>query len=369
MEEQEVLSTLRAHVASYQSPSPNESGTKASIDPLVVEELSAIDPPVVEELSAEVWNASNAVGQLNPRNPGLLNHLIQFFKKVLQRSLGWYTRSLQAFHHNVAQAIQRHGQAIQLNGQAIQRHGQAIQLNGQAIQLQGQAINSIQRQLLDLQTGIPLDEAFESARLATQEQQSPYVQLFHGLSPVVDLGCGRGEFLELLRATGIESYGVDSSPSACEAARRQRLTIVQADLFQHLTQLPERSLGGVFTARLIEYLPPHLQSTFVALCSSKLKPGGRIVIETINPDSDSPFGRNWRLDPSHLHPIYPEILRSLLESNGFHDSQICILAPHVVSVANNGEAGVHSGNGRGGEIPLQPTVTNAPAYAAIGTRA
>lgn len=152
MEEQEVLSTLRAHVASYQSRSSNESGTKASID-----------PRVVEELSAEVWNSSNAVGKLNPRSPGLLNELIQSLKKVLQRSLGWYTRPLQVFHRNVAQAIDLHGQAI----------------------------NSIQRQLLDLPTAVALNEAFESARLATQEQQSPYIRFFHGLSPVVDLGCGR----------------------------------------------------------------------------------------------------------------------------------------------------------------------------------
>lgn len=329
MEEQEVLSTLRAHVTSCQTHSSNQAGTKASIS-----------PRAVEELSAEVWNSSNAVGQLNPRNPGLLSEVIQSLKKVLQRSLGWYTRPLQVFHRNVAQAIELHGQAI----------------------------NSIQRQLLDLPTAVALEEAFESARLATQEQQSPYVRLFHGLSPVVDLGCGQGEFLELLRDAGIESYGVDSDPSACEAARRKRMTIVEADLFQHLNQLPELSLGGVFSARLIEYLPPHLQSEFVALCSSKLKPGGRIVIETINPDSDSPFGRNWRLDPSHLRAVYPEILRSILESNGFHDSQICILAPHVISVANTGEAGLHSGNGRGGEIAVPPPVRSAPAYAAIGTR-
>jgi O-antigen chain-terminating methyltransferase len=330
MEEQEVLSTLRAHVARYQTGSSNEPGGAKS----------SVDPGVIEGLSTEVWNSSNSVGQLNPRNPGLLNQAIQSFKKILQRSLSWYTRPLRVFNRNIAQAIELHGQAI----------------------------NSIQRQLLDLPSAVALDEAFESARLATQEQQSPYVRLFHGLSPIVDLGCGRGEFLELLRDAGIESCGVDSDPSACETARRRRLTIVEADLFQYLKQLPERSLGGVFSARLIEYLPPHLQSEFVALCSSRLKPGGRIVVETINPDSDSPFGRNWRLDPSHLHPIYPEILRSILESNGFHDSQICILAPHAVSVATSGEAGAHSGNGRGGEI-LQPSVTKAPAYAATGTRA
>lgn len=330
MEEQEVLSTLRAHVASYQAGSSNEAGTKV-----------AIDPRAVEELSAEVWNSSNAVGQLNPRGPGLLNELIQSFKKIFQRSLGWYTRPLQLFHRNVAQAIEQHGQAI----------------------------TSIQRQLLALPTAVALEEAFEAARLATQEQQSPYLQLFHGASPVADLGCGRGEFLELLKNSGIEAYGVDSDPAACEAVRRKHLTIIQGDLFQHLQQSPERSLGGIFAARVIEYLPPHLQATFIALCSSRLKPGGRIVIETINPDSDTPFGRNWRLDPSHLQPVYPELLRSILESNGFRDAEICVLAPHIVRVANGGEGLVHSDNGRASEIVVAPGVMGAPAYAATGTRA
>lgn len=328
MEEQEVLSTLRAHVARYQTGSSGEPGGAKS----------SVDPAVIEGLSAEVWNSSNAVGQLNPRNAGLLNQAIQSLKRILQRSLNWYTRPLQVFNRNIAQAIEQHGRAI----------------------------NSIQRQILDLPTVIALDEALETARLATQEQQSPYVRLFGDLSPVVDLGCGRGEFLELLKDAAIESYGVDSDPAACEVARRRLLTIVEGDLFQHLRQLPERSLGGVFSARVVEYLPVHMQAELVALCSSRLKPGGRIIVETINPDSDSPFGRNWRLDPGHTHPVYPEILLSILESNGFRDSRICILAPHVVSLAGNGEAPAHSGNGRGGEMVAVARVTGAPAYAAIG---
>jgi len=351
MEEQEVLSTLRAHVAPPHASDQTGNATEAVTEP-------AIDPAIMASLSADVWHSSSEVGQLNPRNPGLLNQAIQSFKKLLQRSLNWYTRPLQVFHRNVAQAIEQHGQGISaLQSQLVLRQNQLV---------------SLQQQLLHLEhhnsAAIALEEVSETARLAIQEQQSPYVRLFHGLSPVVDFGCGRGEFLELLKNAGIESYGVDSDTSACEVARRKHLKIVEADLFQYLKQLPERSLGGVFSARLIEYLPPHMQSEFIALCSSKLKPGGRIVIETINPDSDSPFGRNWRLDPGHLHPIYSETLRSILESNGFRDSQICILAPHVASIPNTGEAGAHSGNGRGGEIVVQPSITSAPAYAAIGTR-
>jgi O-antigen chain-terminating methyltransferase len=61
------------------------------------------------------------------------------------------------------------------------------------------------------------------------------VQPFRGLSQVVDLGCGRGEFLELLKQSGIDAYGVDSDPVACNAARRKHLTVLQADLFDQYT--------------------------------------------------------------------------------------------------------------------------------------
>jgi len=288
-------------------------------------------------LSAEVWNASKAVGQLNPRNPGLLNRIIQALKKMMQRSLSWYTRPLQDFHGSVARAIEGHGRAI----------------------------NSFQPTIVALQ------EAVRTVELATQEQQSPYVQLFHGLSPVVDLGCGRGEFLELLKHSGIDAYGVDSDPVACDVARRKHLTIFQDDLFDHLWQLPERSLGGVFSTRVIEYLPSNLRLELISLCAKRLKPDGLIVIETINPDSDFPFGRNSRIDPSHLRPVYPEILKSMLDSNGFREARICVLAPRVAPLPSlTQQVGGSDNAGDGVDVLSAATgMSGAQAYAAIARRA
>jgi 2-polyprenyl-3-methyl-5-hydroxy-6-metoxy-1,4-benzoquinol methylase len=326
MEEQEILSTLRAHVARYQAAAANKLGTTDI----------GVDPSRIDRLSEEVWNSSNAVGQLNPRNPGLLNRAIQALKKTMQRSLTWYTRPLQEFHGNVSRAIEEHGRAI----------------------------NSFQPTIVALQ------EAVRTIELATQEQQSPYAQLFRGLSPVVDLGCGRGEFLELLKASGIDAYGVDSDPVACDAARRKHLTILQGDLFDHLRELPERSLGGVFSARVIEYLPSDLRVELISLCAKRLKPDGLVIIETINPESDFPFGRNSRIDPTHLRPIYPEIMKSMLESNGFRDSRICVLAPRVAPVANAAEqAGVRAAGDGVDTFSLADGVSGAQAYAAIARRA
>jgi SAM-dependent methyltransferase len=327
MEEQEILSSLRAHLARYQEAASIRPGT-ADV---------GVDPSRIDMLSAEVWNSNNAVGRLNPRNPGVMNRAIQALKKTMQRSLSWYTRPLQDFHVNVARAIEEHGRAI----------------------------NAFQPTIVALQ------EAVRTVELATQEQQSPYVQLFRGLSPVVDIGCGRGEFLDLLKHAGVDAYGVDSDPVACNAARCKGLTVLQSDLLDHLRQLPERSLGGIFSARVIEYQPSNVALEFISLCAKRLKPDGLIIIETINPESEFPVGRNSRIDPSHLRPVYPEIMKSMLDSNGFRETRICVLAPRVAEASDAvGEDGTLAGaDDRGDIFSTAISVSRAQAYAAIARRA
>jgi len=116
MDEREILSRLKAHVARHQSFSPDEQRPVQTRS-----EVSNIDLSNLSRLSAEVWTAREAVGQLNPRNPGLLNRLAQAFKKLVQRSLSWYTRSLQAFHYQVARALEEHGTAINSVERSVRR--------------------------------------------------------------------------------------------------------------------------------------------------------------------------------------------------------------------------------------------------------
>jgi len=346
MEEQEILSTMREHVSRYETSARDAS---PSVPP-------AIDSAGMERLSAQVRHASQLVGQLNPRNPGILNRTIQIFKRLIQRSIGWHTRSFQPFQDSVAHAFEEHSRAIN-------------QLQDQLLDLQPLKAQVLQLKK-DQQTAIALSHALEAVEVATQEQQSPYVELLRGLAPVLDLGCGRGEFLQLLKRAGIDAYGVESDHAACEVARRKRLQVLETDLFRHLRDLPERSLGGIFCARVMEYLPSNLQLELVRLCSAGLKPGGVIVIETINPDSDVPFGRNWQIDPSHLRPIYAEVLRSMLDSNSFRDARIAVLAPQVVSISAAGAPAGYSGNGNaatGGDSSLE-LISGAPAYAVIAHR-
>jgi SAM-dependent methyltransferase len=329
LDEPRILSTLQAHVASQQR---NTSEDKCLVGPQ--KDTSDVAVAAIAKLSAEVWGSREAVGRLNPRNPGLLNGLAQAFKKVIRRSLTWYTRSLQDFHYQVARSLEQ----------------------------QGNAISAIQRRLRR-----PDGET----ELAIQEQLSPYIEFFRGVSPVVDLGCGRGEFLFLLKESGIAAYGVDSDPSACEVARRRLLKIVDEDLFEHLRQLPDRTLGGVFSSRVIEFLPLHLQVELISLCSRKIKPGGVVVIETANPDSRRGFGRASCVDATHLRAVPSEMMKSALESNCFRDVKISVLAPveGTLTPASKPSDFV-DGTQRRAEVLLGASnrLMDSPAYAAVGWR-
>lgn len=350
------MAALKAHVARHQDFSHDEQRPAQSRT-----HVCSIDVSNISRLSAEVWIAREAVGHLNPRNRGLLDQLAQAFKKALHRSLSWYTRSLQAFHYKVAQAIEEQGTAINSIERSLAR------LENELLKMQSDIPAAIERSNKTSENEV-LQESLRSAELAIQEQQSPYAELFRGLSPVVDIGCGRGEFLELLRENGVVAHGIDSDRAACQVARRKLLNVVEGDLFEHLRQVPDRSLGGAFSARVIEYLSTHQQVELIALLSKKMKPGGLVIIETMNPESSLGFGRNSRLDPTHLRPIHPELLKSILESNCFADVKMCSLAPVEGLLTPVADSGDFSGNTETCHrlLPGASTrLTGTPAYAAI----
>src|SRR5271165_5623305 len=179
MDEQEILAVIREHVARSQ----HNGSSSHSLASAEAQEFR-IDVSTLNHLAAQLWRLRNGVGQLNPRKPGIVNRAVQAFKKLIQRSLSWYTRSLNQYHDGVNEAIDFHAQAIA----------------------------ALQQQFSRVGGGLPemLQETLRTARRATQEQQAPYAELFRGLSPVLDLGCGRGDFLELLKEKGISAYGIDS---------------------------------------------------------------------------------------------------------------------------------------------------------------
>ncbi len=159
-------------------------------------------------------------------------------------------------------------------------------------------------------------------RALVKRRLQPYLRYFEGCSNVLDIGCGHGEFLELMREKGIGGYGVDIEEDAVQYCSDLELSAVRADGVEHLRSLPDDTLDGVLLSQVVEHLQPSELITLVGLAYRKMKPGGNIVIETPNPQCLLIFASFFYADISHVQPIHPETTRFLLLSAGFRDVNI-----------------------------------------------
>tara|TARA_B100001146_G_scaffold222973_1_gene236557 strand:- start:4796 stop:6049 length:1254 start_codon:yes stop_codon:yes gene_type:complete len=160
------------------------------------------------------------------------------------------------------------------------------------------------------------------------ERMREHVVRFDGVEGrVADLGCGRGEFLDLLAEADIDAIGVDINATEAEECRRRGHDAVVSDLLEWLSEQKDASLGGVFMAQVIEHLAPTDWQRFVELAAAKLEAGGRLVVETINPGSLYALARAYVVDPTHIRPVHPELLSFLARRSGLCAVDVQFQAP------------------------------------------
>ena len=140
--------------------------------------------------------------------------------------------------------------------------------------------------------------------------------------PIVDLGCGRGEWLEVLREAGLRGYGVESNPLFVDQCRGLGFDVKAADVIAHLRSLPDDSIGAVTAFHLIEHLAFPLAVQLLDEAKRVLKAGAVIVVETPNPENVIVGSCNFYADPSHNRPLFPPTLQFLVAYCGFHDVQL-----------------------------------------------
>lgn len=160
-----------------------------------------------------------------------------------------------------------------------------------------------------------------------REMLRVYLPHFEGCRRVVDLGCGRGEFLTLLRDAGVKAYGVDSDDGMAEAVRAEGIDVVHGDMFAHLRELEPGAVDGIFCSQVVEHLDTPLLLTLLDLCFKKLAPGGVVLMETPNPETLSIFARFFYTDLTHVRPIHPDALRWAMEATGFEAVRIERVVP------------------------------------------
>ena len=160
------------------------------------------------------------------------------------------------------------------------------------------------------------EEKFRGPSRVIHDKLRFYLSYVLNREVILDLGCGRGEFLDVLKEHGLSGIGVEIDSDQATECRSRGHKVVQEDLGDYLRGLPDGSVDAIFSAQVIEHVPFKELVTLFALASRKLKPDGIMIAETVNPHCTAAFKFFW-LDPSHIAPLYPEVVHFLAESAGF----------------------------------------------------
>ena len=182
---------------------------------------------------------------------------------------------------------------------------------------------------LDAFKYLGFEDQFRGSREAIRERLADYVPLFKDAGDVVDLGCGRGEFLDLLREGGVGARGVDLNHEMAETSRARGFDVAEQDALGFLQDQPDASIGGLFAAQVVEHLEPGYLMQLIETAFHKLRPGGLLVLETINVACWLAFFESYIRDLTHVRPIHPETLQYLLRASGFRDVRIDFRPPEA----------------------------------------
>jgi 2-polyprenyl-3-methyl-5-hydroxy-6-metoxy-1,4-benzoquinol methylase len=161
------------------------------------------------------------------------------------------------------------------------------------------------------------EERFRGSSESIASRQAEYLDYFFERGEVLDIGCGRGEFLAMLRERGTAARGVDLDEQMVARCREQDLTADCADAVEFLNRQPDGAFGGVFMSQVVEHLSTEHLVALLDAIARKTSEGAVLIVETINPESLPVMMRWFWLDPTHVRLVHPETLQYFIEEAGF----------------------------------------------------
>jgi O-antigen chain-terminating methyltransferase len=272
------------------------------------------------------------------RRPGVKGAIGYPVKRLLRPLLRWYVEPLaaeqRAFNDAVLKLVDdlyeatdqaaAHGESSRQVLVELEERLRRVERRGPASSGSAPATVAAQPAAAAVPDYFGFEARMRGSTATVRERQRVYVDDFRDASPVLDVGCGRGEFLSLLREAGIEARGIDADADMVAYAVGEGLDVEQADGLAYLDALADGSLGGIFAAQVVEHLPSATLVRLLELAAAKLRPGGLLVAETINPLSPLAL-RSYFADLTHAQPLVPETLVLLAEHAGFREVDVRFL--------------------------------------------
>ncbi len=180
---------------------------------------------------------------------------------------------------------------------------------------------------LDSVTYVGFEDKFRGSQADIRSRIGDYVPMFASASNVLDVGCGRGELLDLLRSRGVAARGIDVNRAMVDICRERGLAVEQADAVSYLGGQADASLGGLIALQVVEHFEPAYLLRFLELAHHTLQPGAPLVLETINPACWMAFFETYIRDLTHQRPLHPDTLRYLVQASGFTSVDVQFRAP------------------------------------------
>jgi 2-polyprenyl-3-methyl-5-hydroxy-6-metoxy-1,4-benzoquinol methylase len=174
-----------------------------------------------------------------------------------------------------------------------------------------------------------LENRYRGSEDLIKSRLKDYVQYFSNASkPVLDIGCGRGEFLSLLTESNIPCKGIDLDEAMVATCKDKHLPVEFGNALHYLSAVEDGSIGGVIGIQIVEHLTKTQLEELFSLCKRKVTTGGKILFETINPGSLTALSHNFFKDPTHVWPLHPETLRFMMEMKGLATVEILYRSPY-----------------------------------------
>jgi 2-polyprenyl-3-methyl-5-hydroxy-6-metoxy-1,4-benzoquinol methylase len=174
---------------------------------------------------------------------------------------------------------------------------------------------------------VAFEDRYRGSTDEIRKRLQDYLPVFAGAANVLDVGCGRGELLDLLREQGVEARGIDINDEMVAICRDRGLKAEKADAIAFLNAQPEHSLGGLIAIQVVEHLEPSYLIRFIEAAHRAMKTDAPLVLETINAACWSAFFDSYIRDFTHVRPLHPDTMRYLVQAGGFRSVEIQFRSP------------------------------------------